>query len=51
LILNEKSSHTKYATFYKPKDIESINVLNDSAAGKYGEIGKNGVIIIKSKLK
>ena len=31
-------------------DIESINVLKgDSAAKKYGEKGKNGVVVIKSK--
>jgi len=36
---------------YKPEDIESINVLKDSTAEKYGEKGKNGVIIIKSKAK
>ena len=34
----------------KPKDIESISVLKDnSATTKYGDKGKNGVIIITTK--
>jgi len=37
-------------TKIKPKDIESYSVLKDkSAIDKYGEKGKNGVIVVKTK--
>lgn len=35
---------------FKPKDVESVEVLEDSSAvATYGEKGRNGVIIIKKK--
>lgn len=34
---------------YNPEDIETVTVLKESAVEKYGEKGKNGVIIIVTK--
>ena len=34
---------------YNPEDIETVTVLKESAVEKYGEKGKNGVIVIVTK--
>jgi TonB family protein len=47
-----EGSKTDLTTILKPTDIESIHVLKDEAAVKaYGDKGKNGVIIVKTKKK
>lgn len=51
-ILDGKEITAEYMKQIKPADILSMEVLKDkSATDKYGEKGKNGVIIIKLKQK
>ena len=50
IILNGKEVLKSEIEKYNPENIESITVLKDSSAIKlYGEKGKNGVLIIKTK--
>ena len=49
IILNGKEVTKAEIEKYKPEDIESVTVLNETAIEKYGEKGENGVIIIKTK--
>lgn len=49
-ILNEKEITAKEMESINPDTIQSINVLKgESATSKYGEKGKNGVVIITTK--
>lgn len=51
VVLNGKIVESETLKTIDPKDIESINVLKDFIAIKqYGDKGKNGVIVIKSKI-
>ena len=49
IILNGKEVSKSEIEKYNPEEIESVTVLKESAIEKYGEKGKNGVIIIKTK--
>ncbi len=52
LVLDGKIAENQSFDNINPETIKSVNVLkNESAAEKYGDIGKNGVIEITSKLK
>ena len=49
IILNGKEVTKAEIKKFKPEDIESVTVLKETAVEKYGEKGKNGVVIIKTK--
>lgn len=49
IILNGKEVTKSEIKKYNPEDIESVTVLKETAIEKYGEKGKNGVILIKTK--
>lgn len=51
VVLNGKIIENEILKTIDPKDIESINILKDfNAIKQYGDRGKNGVIVIKSKI-
>ena len=49
IILNGQEISQEEMKFISPDDIESVNVLKNGSAGKYGEKGKYGVIEIFTK--
>ena len=51
IIFNGKEVTKSEIEKYNPNDIESVTVLKETAVEKYGEKGKNGVILIKTKSK
>jgi TonB family protein len=48
-VINENVSNEETFNSLSPDKIESITVLKDGAATEYGEAGKNGVILVKTK--
>lgn len=50
IVVNEKIVHKDILNAIDPKNIESVNVLKDKEAiAIYGQIGKNGAILITTK--
>jgi TonB-dependent SusC/RagA subfamily outer membrane receptor len=52
IILNGKEVNKAILDKISPTDIKSVNILKDNEATlKYGDKGKNGVVIIETTLK
>ena len=50
VVIDGKKSNSEIFAKLSPKDIESFSVLKDEAATRtYGEEGKNGVIVVRTK--